>query len=101
MHQVGDELGGVQPATLLGGPCCGSHHRFFNKRNIKYRPYGPWGHFPKEMFGTKPCTIDNDSSTSDCDSDFNSNSGSDSRLSLTSCSVDPLSSKPDYSPDDE
>ena len=23
--------------------------QFINKRNVKYRPYGPWGHFPKEI----------------------------------------------------
>ena len=26
--------------------------QFINKRNVKYKPYGPWGHFPKEIFGT-------------------------------------------------
>ena len=73
--------------------------QFINKRNVKYEPYGPWGHFPKWMFGTKPCSVDSDSSTSDSDSDFDSNSDShsssnpnsntdfDSGLSLTSCST--------------
>ena len=72
---------------------------FINKRNVKYKPYGPWGHFPKEMFGTKSCTVDDDSSTSDSDSD--STTDSDSGSSLTSCSPDSLSSVPNYSPDDE
>ena len=58
-----------------------------------------WGHFPKEMFGTKSCTVDDDSST--CDSDSDSTNDSDSRSGLTSCSPDSLSSKPNYSPDDE
>ena len=87
--------------------------QFIKKRNVKYQPYGPWGHFPKRMFGTKPCSVDSDSSTSESDSDSDSNSDShsssnsnsstdsDSGLSLTSCSQDPLSSEPDYSPDEE
>ena len=78
---------------------------FINKRNVKYEPYGPWGHFPKEMFGTKSCTVDDDSSTSDSDSDSDSNSNSttdsDSGSSLTSCSPDSLLSGPNCSPDDE
>ena len=97
------------------------HIQQFNKRSVKYQPYGPWGHFPKRMFGTKPCSVDSDSSTSDSDSDSdsdsnsnsnsdahsgsssnsNSNTDSDSGSSLTSCSPDPLSSEPDYSPDEE
>ena len=48
---------------------------------------------------TKPCTVDNVSSTSDYDSD--SNFDSDPGSSLTSYFVDPLLFKPDYSPDDE
>ena len=83
--------------------------QFINKRNVKCQPYGPWGHFPKRMFGTKPCSVDIDSSTSDPDSNSdshsscnsNSNTDSDSRSSLTSCSPDPMSSEPDYSPDEE
>ena len=79
--------------------------QFINKRNVKYKPYGPWGHFPKEMFGTKSCTVDDDSSTSDSDPDSDSNSDSstdsDSGSSLTSCSPDSLSSGPNYSPDRE
>ena len=31
--------------------------QFMNKRNVKYQPYRPWGHFPKRMFGTKPCSV--------------------------------------------
>ena len=49
-----------------------------NKRNVKYHPYSPWGHFPKRIFGTKPCTIDGDSSTSDSDSDPDSHAVTDS-----------------------
>ena len=91
--------------------------QFMNKCNVKYQPYGPWSHFPKQMFRTKPCSVDSDSSTSDSDSDSNSDSNSDSHFSsssnsnsntdsdsgssLTSCSPDPLSSEPDYSPDEE
>ena len=91
--------------------------QFMNKRNVKYQPYGTWGHFPKRMFGTKPCSVDSNSSTSDSNSNSNSNSNSDSHsssnsnsnsntdsdsgLRLTSCSPDPLSSEPDYSPDEE
>ena len=41
--------------------------QFINKRNFKYQPYGPWGHFPKWMYGTS------DSSISDSDSNSNSN----------------------------
>ena len=85
--------------------------QFINKRNVKYQPYGPWGHFPKRRFGTKPCSVDSDSSTSDSDSNSDSHSSSssnsnsntdyDSGSSLTSCSPDPLASKPDYSPGEE
>ena len=77
--------------------------QFINKQNVKYKPYGPWGHFPKELFGTKSCTVDDNSSTSDSDSDSDSDSttDSDSGSSLTSCSPDSLSSGPNYSPDDE
>ena len=66
-------------------------------------PRFTWGHFPKEMFGTKSCIADNDSSTSDSNSDFNSYPTTDSDLgsSLTSCSPDSLSSEPNYSLDDE
>ena len=88
--------------------------QLINKHNVKYRPSGPRGHFPKRMFGTKPCSVESESSTSDSDSDSdcdsnsdshstsNSNSNSDSNLrsSLTSCSPDPLSSEPDYSPNE-
>ena len=73
--------------------------QFINKRNAKYQPYGPWGHFPKWMFGTKPCSVDSDSSTSNSASDYDSDSNS--RSSLTSCSPDPLLSKPDYTLDEE
>ena len=64
-----------------------------------------WGHFPKEMFGTKFCTVDDDLSTSDsnsnsdADSDFTTDS--DLGSSLTSCSPYSLSSEPNYSPNDE
>ena len=77
--------------------------QFINRRNVKYKLYGPWGQFPKEMFGMKYCTVDDDSSTSDSESNSNSNSttDSDSGSSLTSCSPDSLSSEPNYSPDDE
>ena len=63
-----------------------------------------WGHFPKEMFGTKKSyTVDDDSSTSDSNSGSDSDFTTDSDLgsSLTSCSPDSLSSEPNYSPDDE
>ena len=77
--------------------------QFIDKRNAKYKPYGPWGHFPKEMFGTKCCTVDDDSSTYDSspDSDSDSTTDSESGSSLTSCSADSLSSEPNYSPNDE
>ena len=83
--------------------------RLVNKRNVKYKRYGPWGHFPKEMFGTKSCTVDDASSASDSDSDSDSNfdsdsdstADSDSGSSLASCSPDSLLSGPNYSPDDE
>ena len=58
--------------------------QFINKRNVKYQSYSPWGHFPKRMFGTKPCSVDTDSSTSDSDSSSNSNSNSDSHSSSNS-----------------
>ena len=76
---------------------------FINKRSVKYKSYGPWGHFPKEMFGTKSCTVDDDSSTSnsDSDSDSDSTTDSDAGSSLTLCSPDSLSSGPNYSPDDK
>ena len=51
--------------------------QFINKRNVKYKPYGQWRHFSKEMFGTKACTVDDDSSTSDLDSDSDSDSTTD------------------------
>ena len=62
-----------------------------------------WGHFPKEMFGTKSCTVDSNSSTSDSNpnSDSNFTTHADLGSSLTSCSPDSLSSEPNYSPDDE
>ena len=62
-----------------------------------------WGHFPKEMFGTKPCTVYDDWSTPDSnsDSDLDFTTNSDLESSLTSCSPDSLSSEPNYSPDDE
>ena len=62
-----------------------------------------WGHFPKEMFGTKSYTVDNDSSTFDSNSNSDSDFTTDSDLgpSLTSCSPECLSSEPNYSPDDE
>ena len=48
-----------------------------------------WGHCPKEMFGTKSCTVDDDSSTSDpdCDSDSDFTTDSDLGSSLTSCAM--------------
>ena len=62
-----------------------------------------WGHFPKEMFATKSCTVDDDSSTCDSNSDSDSDFTTDSGLGscLTSCSPDSLSSEPSYSPNDE
>ena len=77
--------------------------QFINRRNVKYKPHGPWGHFPKEMFGMKSCTVDDDLFTSDSnsDSDSDSTTDSDSGWSLTSCSPDSLSSEPNYSPNDE
>ena len=41
---------------------CGVVHiqQFINNGHTKYLPYGPWGHFPKRMFGTKPCSGDGD-----------------------------------------
>ena len=62
-----------------------------------------WGHFPKETFGTKSCTVDGVSSTCDSNSDSDSDFTTDSDLgsSLTSCSADSSSSEPNYSPDDE
>ena len=61
-----------------------------------------WGHFPKEMFGTKSCARDDDLSTFDSISDSDSDFTPDSDLGsgLTSCSPDFLSSEPNYSPDD-
>ena len=29
--------------TPLDGPCCEQH--FINQCNVKYQPYGSWGHF--------------------------------------------------------
>ena len=39
--------------------------QLINKRNSKYQSNGPWGHFLKQFFGTKPCFVDRDLSTSD------------------------------------
>ena len=99
----------MQPLLIL------SPRTSFQPLKRRWTPYGPWGHFPKRMFGTKPCSVDSDSSASDSYSDSDSNSNSDSHSSsnsnsntvsdsgsgLTSCSPDPLSSEPDYSPDEE
>ena len=57
-----------------------------------------WGHFAKEVFRTKSCTVDDDSSTSDSNSNSDSNitTNSDLGSSLTSCSPDSLSSEPNH-----
>ena len=39
-----------------------------------------WGHFPREIYGTKSCTVDDDSSTSDSNSDSDSDFTTDSDL---------------------
>ena len=31
--------------------------QFINTRNVRDKLYGPWGHFLKEMFGMKSCTV--------------------------------------------
>ena len=72
--------------------------QFMNKRSLRYQPHGPWGRFPKNIFRTKACTVDSDSST--CSS-TSSSSLSSVTLRNTSCSSDATESEIEYSPDDE
>ena len=36
--------------------------QFVNKRNLRYQPYGPWGHFPEEIFDQSEVEPDTSSS---------------------------------------
>ena len=55
-----------------------------NKRNLRYQPYGPWGHFPEEIFDQSE--VEPDTSSSE-DSSTSSDQSSDE--DDTSCSDDP------------
>ena len=58
--------------------------RFVNKRSLRYQPFGPWNHFPDEIFEqseVEPNTDLSESSSSSSD-DLRDENG-------TSCSDDP------------
>ena len=91
------QLGGVDSTFASPGACGRTRAAVMNKRSVGYQPHGPWGHF-SNIFRTKACIVD-------CDSSTCSSTSSSTLLSLTpkntSCSSDAIESETDYSPDDE
>ena len=90
-HNVSTKLGlnweeRVQCLHLMGHAVI-HVQQFMNKRSVRYQLHGFWGHFPRNIFRTKACTLDSDSSTCSSTSSLSLSSLTPKN---TSCSSDAI-----------